>query len=56
MVMILQDESASVSPALVPEEAALVVAPLSAEPAESVTGCGKIDRAEASEKSFFTAH
>ena len=28
------------APALEPEEAALVVAPLSAEPAESVTGCG----------------
>jgi hypothetical protein len=43
------------APALEPEKAALVVAPLSAEPADSVTGCGKIDMAEASEKSFLTA-
>ncbi len=42
--------------ALEPEEAALVVAPLSAEQAESVTGCGEIDMAEASAKTFFTAH
>ena len=34
------------APALEPEEAALVVAPLSAEQAESVTGCGEIDIAE----------
>ncbi len=37
-------------------EAALVVTPLSAEQAESVTGCGEIDMAEASAKTFFTAH
>jgi hypothetical protein len=43
-------------PALEPEEAALVVAPLSAEQSENVTGCGEIDMAEASAKSFFTAH
>ncbi len=38
------------APALEPEEAALVVAPLSAEPAESVTvtGFGEIDMAAAS--------
>ncbi len=39
------------APALEPEEAALVVAPLSAEQAESETGCGEIDMAEASAKS-----
>jgi hypothetical protein len=39
------------APALEPEEAALVVAPLSAEQAESMTGCGEIDMAEASAKS-----
>ncbi len=44
------------APALEPEEAALVVAPLSSEQAESVTGCGEIDMAEASAKSFFTAN
>jgi hypothetical protein len=44
------------APALEPEEAALVVAPLSAELSESVTGCGEIDMAEASAKSLFTAH
>ena len=44
------------APALEPEEAALVVAPLLAEQAESVTGCGEIAMAEASPKSLFTAH
>ncbi len=44
------------APALEPEEAALVVPPLSAEQSESVTGCGDIDMAEASAESFFTAH
>ena len=44
------------APALEPEEAALVVAPLSAEQAESVSGCGEIAMAEASAKSLFTAH
>ncbi len=33
------------APALEPEEAALVVATLSAEQAERVTGCGEIDMA-----------
>ena len=42
--------------ALEPEEAALVVAPLSAEQSESVAGCGEIDMAEASAQSFFTTH
>jgi hypothetical protein len=44
------------APALEPEEAALVVAPLSDEESESVTGCGEIDMAEASAMSFFTTH
>jgi hypothetical protein len=44
------------APALEPQEAALVVAPLSAEQADSVTGCGEIDMAEASAKSLFTAY
>ncbi len=44
------------APALEPEEVALVVATLSAEQAESETGCGEIDMAEASAMSFFTAH
>ena len=44
------------APALEPEEAALVVAPLSAEQAESVSGCGEVAMAEASAKSLFTAH
>ena len=44
------------APALEPEEAALVVAPLSAEQSESVAGCGEIDMAEALAKSFFTTH
>ena len=35
------------APALEPEEAALVFAPLSAEQTESVTGCGEIDMAAA---------
>ena len=46
---------ASDAPALELEEAALIVAPLSAEQAESVTGCGEIDMAEVSAKSSFTA-
>jgi hypothetical protein len=44
------------APAFEPEEAALVVSPHSAEQAESVSGCGEIDMAEASAKSLFTAH
>ena len=44
------------APTLEPEEAALVIAPLSAEQAESVSGCGEIAMAEASAKSLFTAH
>jgi hypothetical protein len=44
------------APALEPEEAALVVAPLVVEQAECVTGCGEIDMAEESAKSLFTAH
>ena len=43
------------APALETEEAALVVAPPSAEQSESVTGCGEIDMAETSAKSLFTA-
>jgi hypothetical protein len=43
------------APALETEEAALVVAPPSAEQAESVSGCGEIAMAEASAKSSFTA-
>ena len=39
--------------ALEQEEAALVVAPLSAEQAASVSGCGEIAMAEASAKSLF---
>jgi hypothetical protein len=42
------------APALEPEEAALV--PLSIEQAESVTGCGEIDMAEASAKSYSRPH
>jgi hypothetical protein len=44
------------APVLEPEDVALVVAPLSAEQSESVMGCGEIGMAEASAKSFFTAH